>query len=187
MKLFTFIILILSLGFSASIFAQSKPFQPQKEMKQIIPLYATMEVEVGQKLYYSANEHASVGTQSNAWSENDSIINLFDTYFAYDNQNNAQTKGGDAATQTYIFEALQTGKCTIIMEERFRDELKNKYSVEVIVKEKKELTNNKIEQPKTKLDTVILIPFKNKETVQLGQILIYKANVHGSVGKGALF
>lgn len=100
MKLFNLCALVL--GLSTSVFAQSKQFKPEKGMKQIIPLYSTMEVEVGEKLYYSASVHASVGTQASSWSEYDSIIQFKRSHFAYDDIKRSEYSGGDAATKTFI-------------------------------------------------------------------------------------
>jgi hypothetical protein len=185
MKLFNSLTLIFVIGLSGSAFAQSKAFKPEKGMKQIIPFYASIDVEVGQKLYYSASVHGSVGTQVEAWSGNDAVLKLNDTHFAYDDRKKAKMPGGDAATRTFIFEALKAGKCIVVIEENFRGKLQEKYEVEIIVREKgtKEVETVIDEQPKVVLDTVRLIPFKGKETIRLGQILVYTASVHGSVGK----
>lgn len=193
MKLFNSLILIAALSISAC--AQSKQFKPEKGMKQIIPLYSSMEVEVGDQLYYSAGVHGSVGIQASCYSEFDSILQFKESHFAYDDLKKSEMPGGDAATKTFIFTALKAGTSRVMIKEHFRGELRQEHIVEIIVREKgaKKSENIKVEEPKAKndgveklkveKDPVQLIPLKGKETIEVGQKLIYTASVHGSVGK----
>lgn len=195
MKLFNSFILILAL--SASACAQSKQFKPEKGMKQISTLYSSMEVEVGQTIYYSASVHGSVGIQASCWSEFDSILQLKESHFAYDDPKKAEMPGGDAATKTFIFEALKVGESRVMIKEHFRGELREEFIIEIIVIEKgaKKAKTFSVENPKTKndgtenlkveKDTIQLLPFKGNETIELGQKIMYTAKIHGSVGIGA--
>ncbi|MCH2223729.1 MAG: hypothetical protein MK066_03090 [Crocinitomicaceae bacterium] len=184
MKLLNLLILII--GLSSSAFAQKKQFKPKKGMKQITPIEMSIDVEIGQKLYYSGDVHSSVGKGMSVRSKNDSVIQLKDTHFAYKNRKKSKLPGGDSGTKTFIFEAISVGKSIIVIEENFRGDLVNKYNVEITVRGKNEgklkiITDKKLKEEK---DTIQLIPFKTKETIQLGQKLKYTGRVHGSVGSG---
>lgn len=133
MKKYKSILLIFAISLLAVACSQSKQFKPEQDMKKIVVLEPDMEVKVGQKVYYTANTHGSVGVEVKAWSENETIIKLIDTHFAYNDEKSAKMSGGDSGKRTYIFEALQTGKTTVIIEDAYRGEVKNTYNIAINV------------------------------------------------------
>jgi hypothetical protein len=182
--------LLILLSISTMSFGQTKKFKPTSDMHPIYPMVTTMEVELGEKVYYSGSVHGSVGIQKNAYSTDKDILGLINEHFAYNNKQKKGMTGDDAATTTFVFEALKKGKCKVIIKDEFRGEVKNKYEIEITVIEKSDkapVANTKVRTEKfvPEKGMIQLIPLKNTQEVELGQKLFYGARVHGSVGNTA--
>ena len=117
--------------FNASC-AQAK-FKPTKEMTQIIPLKNECTVKVGETLYYSASVHGSVGSSTSVSVNDESIVQLQETKFEYDDEEEAKMPGGDAATKYFIYKALKVGETEMIVINDFRGETESTFRITIKV------------------------------------------------------
>jgi hypothetical protein len=112
--------------------AQSSDSSTQ-EFVTLFPFISEITVKVGQQLCYTASVHSSVGNEVTVASEYDSILQLQDRVFEYNNLENSRMSGGDAATENHIYAANSVGECDILIKEYFRGELKDSYMIRVNV------------------------------------------------------
>lgn len=114
---------------------QTEKFEPTEDMVKIEPLKnKKIVLEVGQKIYYQADVHGSVGSWVNAISKNEEVIENIDSHFAYHRVQIEGETGGDRATKTYIFEAKKKGKATLRITHTFRGETRGERTIKIIVK-----------------------------------------------------
>lgn len=112
-------------------YGQNKKFKRTKNMKAIQILAGEMEIKIGDKIYYSGNVHGSVGETFSI--STSAGLELVDEYFEYDNPKKADMPGGDAATNTFVYQPKRKGEHTVYITEKFRGEIQNKYEVKVKV------------------------------------------------------
>lgn len=113
----------------------TEKFKPEKDMIEINPLSTKKIIlKIGQKAYYQASEHGSVGIGVGVISKNSKVLNKTNTHFAYQRVQVRGMTGGDQATRTHIFEAKKVGKTKLIIRESFRGEITNKYVIKIIIK-----------------------------------------------------
>lgn len=105
------------------------------EMVMFLPFKKNYEMKVGDKAYYSGAEHGSVGTQVNAWSADSEVLKLLSKSFEYDNPENAEMSGGDAGSETYIFEAMKPGKGVVKIEKSYRGDVTDEIELIIEVSE----------------------------------------------------
>ncbi len=104
-----------------------------KDTIQLTPLETNYIVKVGQTLTYTANVHGSVGETTEVTAPNENTIKLTDTKHKYNHPEKSNMPGGDAATVTYLFDALQTGEGHVIVVDSFRGEIQNTYDFKITV------------------------------------------------------
>jgi hypothetical protein len=92
------------------------------------------EVNVGQQLTYTASIHGSVGYTCEVYSSDENIVKFIDKKHEYDNPANSNMSGGDAATNTYTFEAIESGETSINVIKYFRGDIENSYELKITVK-----------------------------------------------------
>lgn len=113
----------------------TEKFKPEEAMIEINPLISKkITLKIGQKAYYQATEHGSVGIGVGVVSKNNNILEKADTHFAYHRVQVVGMTGGDRATRTHIFEAKKAGKTKIMIREGFRGETTKKHTVKIIIK-----------------------------------------------------
>ena len=113
--------------------AGTREFKGDMEIKHIITLISDLEIAVGERANYTGSVHGSVGMQKECWSSNQEIFKLIDKQFKFNKPLVEGETGGDAAKETYIFEALSVGTTEVIIQDWFRGELENEYKVKIIV------------------------------------------------------
>lgn len=114
---------------------KTKKFEPTKEMVKIEPLKDNKIIlEVGQKIYYQADVHGSVGAWVYTTSENEEVLENVDAHFAYHTVQIEGETGGDRATKTYVFEAKKKGKTKLTITNSFRGETTGKKTIKIVVK-----------------------------------------------------
>ena len=91
---------------------------------------------VGDKAYYSADVHGSVGFTATASSSPDEVIKFLDTDFKYDDPKKSKMSGGDGGTKFFIFEAVGPGEGSITIEKGYRGEVQSTTEITVKVKAK---------------------------------------------------
>jgi len=131
MKLLTFVILML--GLTNCTYSQNKKFKPAKNMVQLSPLQGEAKLKIGQKAYYQAVVHGSVGFTTKVSSANERIFKLKDTHFVYKNARKAKMSGGDKGTRTFVFEALKSGNTVLIIKDIFRSEVKATHKINITI------------------------------------------------------
>ncbi|MCX7025472.1 MAG: protease inhibitor I42 family protein [Spirochaetes bacterium] len=82
-------------------------------------------LRVGQKAACSVGVHGSVGKTAEAETADPDIVRLVDSTIAYLHPENMKPgmTGGDAATRTFVFEALAPGETTITVRMLYRGRL----------------------------------------------------------------
>ncbi|HLT41018.1 MAG TPA: hypothetical protein VK034_32295, partial [Enhygromyxa sp.] len=103
---------------------------------RLSPLEQKVEVTVGTTLLYSFRSHASVGLGARQTVADAAVVKHFRTDTDYE-QTEAERKGktgADAATGTFVFEAVAPGRSTLKVLETFRGktELERDYKITVI-------------------------------------------------------
>jgi hypothetical protein len=120
------IILLISCG--------NKHFKPDANMIAIAFEDSVIHPEVGQKVFYQANIHGSVGINEVATSLDESVLKFVGEYKDYVKPKRANMPGGDYAIMTFVFEALQSGETSLIIRKIFRGELKEEARVKCVIK-----------------------------------------------------
>ncbi|MEM7105218.1 MAG: hypothetical protein AAF502_18920 [Bacteroidota bacterium] len=113
----------------------SSRFVPSEDMTKLDLQIKDYVIKPGQKLYYAAKVHASVGSAVSVSVADKTIVKIGDEIFEYDNPKNAKMPGGDAATEYYIFEGVKKGATTIQIDEVFRGEIEASHSIKINVVE----------------------------------------------------
>ncbi|MFT6138478.1 MAG: hypothetical protein ACJAV5_002242 [Vicingaceae bacterium] len=104
---------------------------------KLMPLKGKEVIKLGQKIMYTANVHGSVGKGVKVFAEDNGVLLLTDTKFVYNKEQVEGMSGGDAATNSFIFEGTKVGEATITIQGIFRGEVKNEYTIVVHVIGKK--------------------------------------------------
>ena len=105
-------------------------FKPTKNMVAIDGLRGNFTVKVGQQVYYAARVHGSVGYSAEVYSEGSGLDHTA-TFTEYDQKQEEGMTGGDAATEYFIFDALEVGTYTVIAKRYFRGDLEEDYTITV--------------------------------------------------------
>jgi hypothetical protein len=88
----------------------------------LVPFKSRVHVEVGTTLRYSFRSHASVGYGASQRCSNESVVRYVETNIEYEQSEaeRAGKTGADAATGTFVFEAVAPGTTTVTVDEEFR-------------------------------------------------------------------
>ncbi|MDX2304489.1 MAG: hypothetical protein NW226_16905 [Microscillaceae bacterium] len=106
------------------------------DMIKLSPLSKkSVSVQVGQKLYFEAKVHGSVGMSAQFSISNEKTIRLVSEDLEFKNPQQADMPGGDSAVRTYIFEAIQPGTSQIKIEQVFRGKVEDSYTFKIKVNE----------------------------------------------------
>lgn len=86
------------------------------------PLENRVTVEVGTTLRYSFRSHGSVGYGASQQCSNEAVVRYVETNIEYEQSEaeRAGKTGADAATGTFVFEAVAPGTTTVTVDEEFR-------------------------------------------------------------------
>lgn len=115
---------------------KEKPVQKRKKkMVDINGLRGKYTVQIGQQLRYSASVHGSVGYSASAYSSDSEALPLVKSFIEYDDEENAEMSGGDAATKYFIFDVKKAGVYEISASHYFRGDLENDFTIEITVEE----------------------------------------------------
>lgn len=125
---------IVLLGTVVSLQAQTRKFKAKRGMVKLNPLRGNISLKPGQKVYYQAVIHASVGYTARVWSGDKAVLKLIDTHKAYKKRQLKGMKGGDKATKTFIFEAQEPGETVVYVKKMFRGKLQKEFMIAVVVK-----------------------------------------------------
>ncbi len=104
-----------------------------KGMKTITPFTSEIELKIGEKVSYTGTVHGSVGIQKECWSKDESLLQLIHKKLKYNNKFAKGSAGGDRATETYIFKALEEGETTITIQDWYRGDMEIERTVKVII------------------------------------------------------
>lgn len=113
--------------------------EPAADDKVVVlsPLEQQVGVAVGTTLQYSFKSHASVGYGANQTSSDETVVRYVRTDVAYA-QSEAERggkPGSDAATGTFVFEAVAPGTATVTVDEVFRGETEKSTTFTIVVSE----------------------------------------------------
>jgi len=116
---------------------KTRRFKVEKNMVELNLSNGEQTIELGQKMYYSASIHGSVGQDAKVWAEHDSIVKLVDIHFAYRDALVEGETGGDAAIKTYVFEGIKVGTSILTAQKIFREDVEEEHQIKIVVVEKK--------------------------------------------------
>lgn len=93
-------------------------------------------VRPGERLTWSYRQHASVGYGASHTVSNAGVVRLVDTRTVYEHPEHMQgpMTGGDAATGTFVFEAVAAGEAVIELRNDFRGQVEKRVRVTVTVR-----------------------------------------------------
>lgn len=101
------------------------------------PLEQQVSVAVGTTLQYSFKSHASVGYGADQKSSDEAVVRYVRTDTAY-HQSEAERggkPGSDAATGTFVFEAVAPGTATLTIDDMFRGTAEKSTTFTIVVTE----------------------------------------------------
>ncbi|MCR9171663.1 MAG: hypothetical protein NXI10_04175 [bacterium] len=119
----TFVVLLAA----GSVMAQSQ------DTVALNPFTRMDTVQVGQIISYTGNVHGSVGEQLEVTSSDENIVEFIDSKIKYKKKQVPGMTGGDAAWKTFLFEAKEPGSANIEVQEYFRGELTDVFSIQIVV------------------------------------------------------
>lgn len=108
----------------------------KKNMIHLSELSGKAHLKVGQKAYCEASVHGSVGVTASVSVENEEVLKLVNSNITYKNPEKREMSGGDAATKTFIFEAMTAGVAKVVVTKKFRGELRSTHNIVVEVANK---------------------------------------------------
>jgi hypothetical protein len=100
------------------------------------PTQAEVTVAVGTTLLYSFKWHASVGQGADQKVADEAVVRYvrMDEAFAQSEEDRAGKPGSDAATGTYVFEAVAPGTTTVQIDETFRGSVEKSTTFTITVR-----------------------------------------------------
>ncbi|WP_299459860.1 hypothetical protein [uncultured Microscilla sp.] len=116
--------------------SQAKKNQPKKNMVKLSALQGEVSLTKGQKAYYEASVHGSVGYTVSVLVQNDVVLKFVESNYTYKNPEKSHMSGGDEAIKTYVFEAAKPGHAILKVTEKFRGDVRNIHRIKVEVKDK---------------------------------------------------
>ncbi len=94
---------------------------------------SNINLKVGQKVYYQAEEHGSVGSRVKMTVENEAVLKIIKIQEDHDNPDWEKMAGGDRATKTFVLEALQEGNTILHIRNMYRGDLQKELKVECTI------------------------------------------------------
>jgi hypothetical protein len=115
----------------------SDPPATSDDVVQLSPLEKQVSVTVGSSLTYSFNSHSSVGYGAEQTCSDESIVRYVrtDTVYEQSEAERAGKTGADAATGTFVFEAVAPGTATVTVDELFRGSVEQSTTFTIVVSE----------------------------------------------------
>jgi hypothetical protein len=113
--------------------------KPARAQVELTPLGARkVEVSVGTELTFSFSQHGSVGRYAEHEEADPAVVRFSreDMKFHHPERVKAGMAGADAATGTYVFEAVAPGTATVTIRDMFRGTAENTYTFTVVVRAK---------------------------------------------------
>jgi hypothetical protein len=116
---------------------EGDPVAADGKIVELSPLEQQVSVTVGTTLRYSFKSHASVGLGADQKSSDEAVIRYVqtDTKFQQSEAERAGKPGSDAATGTFVFEAVAPGTATLTVDEMFRGETEKSTTFTIVVTE----------------------------------------------------
>jgi hypothetical protein len=114
-----------------------KPATADGNVVVLSPLEQQVSVAVGTTLQYSFKSHASVGVGGDQTSSDEAVVRYVRTDTAYQ-QSEAEREGkpgSDAATGTFVFEAVAPGTASLTIDEMFRGNAEQSTVFTIVVTE----------------------------------------------------
>jgi hypothetical protein len=99
------------------------------------PLEQQVAVAVGATMSYAFNSHASVGYGADQKCSDEAVVRYVRTDTAYEQSEaeRAGKTGADAATGTFVFEAVAPGTATVTIDEVFRGAVEQSTTFTIVV------------------------------------------------------
>lgn len=103
----------------------------------LTPFEQKVSVAVGTSLRYSFKSHGSVGYGANQACSDEAVVRYVrtDTVYEQSEAERAGKTGADAATGTFVFEAVAPGTATVTIDEVFRGTTEQSYTFTIVVSE----------------------------------------------------
>jgi hypothetical protein len=117
--------------------ATDKPTDADGKVVVLSPLEKEVSVAVGTTLQYSFKSHASVGFGANQTSSDEAVVRYVrtDTAYKQSEAERAGKPGSDAATGTFVFQAVAPGTATLTVDEVFRGTVEQSTTFTIVVTE----------------------------------------------------
>lgn len=111
------------------------PATTDAKVVELSPLEPQVRVATGATLQYAFKSHASVGYGANQTCSDEAVVRYVRTDMAYQQPETEQGRppGGDAATGTFVFEAVAPGTATVTVEEVFRGTVERSTTFTIVV------------------------------------------------------
>ncbi|EAY31579.1 hypothetical protein [Microscilla marina] len=135
MKQINYLWLVLALCMLGSC-STAKKNQAKKNMVKLSALQGEVSLKKGQKAYYEASVHGSVGYTVSVLVQNDAVLKFVESNYTYKNPEKSHMSGGDEGIKTYVFEAAKPGQAVLKIIEKFRGDVRNTHRIKIDVKDK---------------------------------------------------
>ena len=129
MKLITVYLFLIILLSSCG----EKTFRPEKSIIELKETSKIVTLSKGQKAFYQAKSHGSVGIKEKVSVADKTLLKIIRTKRNYAHPDKTKLPGGDAATVTYIFEALEKGETKITIQKIFRGDLQVEHKIKCLI------------------------------------------------------
>jgi hypothetical protein len=133
MKQFNFILVLVFASLSSFAMAQTNETSADQDTIGLIPFKGHETVILGQYVDYTGNVHGSVGIQVEVNYLNDGILKFIGSEVTYRSQESPMPPGGDSAYKSFLFQATEVGETTITIQEIFRGEIRQEFTIVITV------------------------------------------------------
>lgn len=93
----------------------------------------TVTVKPGERIFYEASVHGSVGSSCKYVIEDSTVVKFVEEKTAYLYSERSNMPGGDAAKETFYFEAVQPGNTRVTLQHMYRGNIETEKVINVIV------------------------------------------------------
>ena len=91
-------------------------------------------LQVGEKVYFQIDVHASVGMGGQYENTDETVVKLFGEEYNFKQKQVAGMTGGDAATKVFTFEAIKIGQVKLTFQKNFRGKIEETTEFNITVK-----------------------------------------------------